>query len=151
LKNVFFNANLALIYSRYTIPADEIANSKNIDPEYDEKYRPFQGQAPFIINAILSYANPESGIEAALSYNVSGKKLHNISLFATPDIYEESFSLLNFKLAKRFAKYYQVSLTARNLLNNIQLKTHEFNGQQYIAESSIPGRSFGVSIAYQIR
>lgn len=151
MRNFYFNTNLALIHSSYDIPASEIESSRNIDPEYDQTTRPFQGQAPFIINAILSYNHPESGTEISLSYNLSGKKLYNISLFATPDVYEQPVSMLNLKASKRFAKQYQVSVYARNLLNADNQKTLSFHGKEYIAESSLIGRTFGVSLTYNVR
>lgn len=151
LKNFFFNTNLALIHSSYDIPEDEIENSKNIDPEYDQTTRPFQGQAPYIINAILSYINPTSGLELSLAYNVSGQKLYNISLFATPDVYEQPVSLLNFKLSKSFEENYQFSLTARNILNAKNIRSHNFHGEEYIAEYNATGRTFGFSLSYQIK
>ncbi len=150
-KNIFFNTNLALIHSSYDIPAEEVENSKNIDPEYDETTRPFQGQAPYVINAILSYINPESGLEVALSYNVSGPKLYNISLFATPDVYEQPVSLLNLKFGLRFAKHFRVSLIFRNILNAKNLKTNTFNNVVYNAESFALGRTVGLNVAYEIR
>lgn len=151
LKHFYINTNLAYIYSRYKIPADEVANSKNIDPEYNATHRPFQGQAPFIINTALSYINTELGFETALSFNVSGEKLHNISLFATPDVYEKPFSLLNLKISKRFASHYELSVTGKNLLNASYRKSHDFNGKEYIAESYSTGRTFGFSLTYQIK
>jgi TonB-dependent receptor len=150
-EKFYFNMNLALIHSEYDIPADEIANSKNIDPEYDQTTRPFQGQAPYIVNAILSYINPDNGLEVSLGYNVSGKRLYNISLFATPDVYEQPQSLLNFKASKKFAAHYQVSLTARNLLNARNRKTLEFHGETYDAESYSIGRTIGASFTYTIK
>jgi TonB-dependent receptor len=151
LQKFYFNMNLALIHSEYDIPADEIANSKNIDPEYDQTTRPFQGQAPYIVNAIISYINPDNGLEVSLAYNVSGERLYNISLFATPDVYEQPTSLLNFKASKRFGEHYQLSLTARNLLNESNRKTLEFNGEEYTAESYSVGRTFGASFTYTIK
>ena len=151
LKNFYFNTNLALIHSVYDIPANEIENSKNIDPEYNQTKRPFQGQAPFIVNAIVSYVNPESGLDFSLSYNVSGKKLYNISLFATPDVYEQPVSLLNFKASKRLADYYHVSFTVKNILNAGNEKTYDFHGKEYVAESYSLGRTFGFSLSYQFR
>ena len=151
LRNFYFNTNLALIHSSYKIPQAEIENSKNIDPEYTESTRPFQGQAPYIINAILSYINPEAGLEMSLSYNVSGQKLYNISLFATPDVYEQPVSLLNLKVSKRFAKNYQFSFIARNLFNASHIKTNEFHGKEYVAESNSVGRTIGCSLTYQIK
>lgn len=151
LNNFYFSTNLALIESEYDIPAEEIANSKNIDPTYDQTTRPFQGQAPFIANLILSYINAEKGWESSLAFNVTGERLYAIALFATPDIYEQPFPLLNFKLTKRFADHYQIGFTARNLLNPINKKTQTFNGQEYIAESYNIGTGLGLSFSYFIR
>lgn len=151
LQKFYFNTNLAYIHSEYKIPQDEIDNAKNIDPEYDQTTRPFQGQAPYIINAILSYINPENGWEIALAYNVSGQKLYNISLFATPDVYEQPISLLNFKVAKRLNQNFQVSVTAQNLLNARSQKTLTFNGQDYVAESYTLGRTFGLTLNYLVK
>lgn len=151
LEDFYINTNLAIIHSEYRIPQEEIDNSKNIDPEYDQNTRPFQGQAPYIVNAILGYINPESGWEVALSYNVSGPKLYNISLFATPDVYEQPVSMLNLKIARRFAENYQMSLTVKNILNSVPSRVLHFNGKNYIAESYPIGRTIGASLTYQIR
>lgn len=151
LKNFYLNSNFALIHSGYDIPANEIENSKNIDPEYEQTRRPFQGQAPFIVNSILSYIHPESGFEVALSYNLSGKKLYNISLFATPDVYEQPMSMLNFKASKKLGKYYHLSITAKNILNAINEKNYQFNDVDYVAESNTIGRTFGFALTYHLR
>ncbi len=151
LNNFYFSSNLALIESTYDIPANEIENSKNIDPDYDQTTRPFQGQAPFIINLILSYINPDKGWESSLAFNVTGERLYSIALFATPDLYEQPFPLLNFKLTKRFADHYQIGFTARNLLNPINKKTQTFRGEEYIAESYKIGTGLGLSLSYFIK
>ena len=151
LKNFYVNTNVAVIHSHYDIPEDEIGNSKNIDPEYDESRRPFQGQSPYILNATLSYMDPGAGLEVALAYNITGRKLHNISLFATPDVYEQPMSMLNFKASKKIGTLYQISLTARNILNAENKKIYEFNGKEYVAESHSIGRTFGFSLTYGIR
>ncbi|MBK6929317.1 MAG: TonB-dependent receptor [Saprospirales bacterium] len=150
-RNLYLGANFALIKSAYDIPADEVAASKQIDPSYDLTTRPFQGQAPFIVNTVLSYIDPEKGWESSLSFNVSGRRLYSISLAATPDVYEEEFPLLNFNLSKRFADHYQVTVSARNLLNPENRKTMDYKGQTYIAEAYQLGMNFGLSVAYFIR
>ena len=151
LDKFFLSTNFALIHSYYDIPEEEVESSKNIDPSYDQTTRPFQGQAPFVANVILSYLNPENGWEASLSYNVSGKKLYNISLFATPDIYEQSVPLLNFKVAKRFSDHYQLSFSARNILDPLSVRSQHFKGNEYVNESFRTGASVGLGIAYRIR
>jgi TonB-dependent receptor len=151
LSNFYFSTNVAIIGSTYDIPADEIQNSKNIDPEYDETTRPFQGQAPYIVNAGLAYINPDAGWEASLSFNVSGERLYNISLFATPDVYEQPFPLLNLRLAKQFADHFQLSFTAKNILDSINKKTLDFNGKEYIAEAYSVGTTLGIGLSYSIK
>jgi len=151
LRNFYLGANFAAIYSTYDIPTDEMEASQQIDPSYDLKRRPFQGQAPYIANVVLSYIDPVRGWESSLSYNVTGRRLYSISLAATPDVYEEPFPLLNFNLTKRFADHYQVTVSARNLLNPLNRKTMDFKDQNYVAESYKLGMNFGLSVAYFIR
>jgi outer membrane receptor for ferrienterochelin and colicin len=147
----FWSINFALIHSSYKIPEQEIVNSKNIDATYAETERPFQGQAPYVANMSLAYVNTQIGLESALDFNVSGQKLYNISLFATPDVYERPYPLLNYKIAKRFGNHYYLSLKVRNILDTMNRKAQIFKGQEYIAESFRLGTSFGLSLSYQIR
>jgi outer membrane receptor protein involved in Fe transport len=149
--NFFFSANFALIQSEYNIPAEEIAASRAIYPAYERTTRPFQGQAPYIVNLILSYIDNERGWESSLAFNVTGQRLYNISLFATPDVYEQPFPLLNFKVSKQFAGRYKVSFNARNLINPVNQRILEFNGRTYNAESITLGTGYGLSFAYLLK
>ncbi len=145
-----FNTNVALIRSRVDVPQDEIKNSQNVDSTFSLDYRPFQGQAPYILNLILAYVNTEIGNESALSFNVSGKKLYSISMFATPDIYEAPVPMLNFKTSQRIGKYWMLSFTARNILNSEIAKTQVFRGEEYIAESFLLGRTYSLGLAFRL-
>jgi TonB-dependent receptor len=151
LHNFYLNTNLTLIKSRVDIPIQEIENSKNVDSTYNLVNRPFQGQAPYIINAILTYANPKIGHESSLSFNVSGAKLYSISLFATPDVYEAPVPFLNFKTTQNIGKYWQISFTMRNLLNAMVRKTQVYKGQTYFAETFQIGRTFGLGVSFRIK
>ena len=53
-RSFYFSSNVALIYSSYDIPEEEVAASRAINPAYDRSSRPFQGQAPYIVNLVLS-------------------------------------------------------------------------------------------------
>lgn len=150
-ENLFIGTNFALIRSEYKIPEIELAASRQIDSTYSQTTRPFQSQAPYIANVVLSYINPERGWESSLSFNVSGRRLYNIALAATPDVYEEPFPLLNFQLTKRFADHYQFTFSARNILNPLNKKTQDFKGTEYIAESYKIGTTLGLGFAYFIR
>lgn len=151
LRNFYFNTNLTLIHSRVDIPEKEIENAKNVDSTYTVESRPFQGQAPYIVNAILTYANAKIGHESSLSFNVSGPKLYSISLFATPDVYEAPVPFLNFKTTQNLGKYWQISFIMRNLLNAKVSKTQVYKGQTYFAESYQIGRTFGLGVSFKIK
>lgn len=150
-ENLFLGTNFALIRSEYDIPSVELAASRQIDSTYSQTTRPFQSQAPYIANVVLSYVDQQKGWESSLSFNVSGRRLYNIALAATPDVYEEPFPLLNFQLMKRFANRYQVSISGRNLLNPLNRKTQDFKGTQFMSESFRIGTTFGLGFAYLIR
>jgi TonB-dependent receptor len=151
MHDFYFNTNLTVIQSSVDIPTKEIENSKNIDSTYSSESRPFQGQAPYIVNAILTYANPKIGHESSLSFNVSGPKLYSISLFATPDVYESPVPFLNFKTTQNIGKYWQLSFVMRNLLNAKVSKTQVYRGQTYYAESYQIGRTFGLGVSFRIK
>lgn len=151
MQNMYLGANFALIKSEYDIPQDELNSSRGVDSTYNQTTRPFQSQAPYIANIVLSYINPNEGWESSLSFNVSGRRLYNISLAATPDVYEEPFPLLNFNLTKRFANHYQFTFSARNILNPLNKKTQDFKGTKYVAESYNIGTTLGLGFAYFIR
>ncbi|MFM9947919.1 MAG: TonB-dependent receptor domain-containing protein [Saprospiraceae bacterium] len=151
LENFYFSTNFAIIQSTYPIPQDEIENSRNVDTTYTTTTRPFQGQAPFIANAILTYLDFEKGWESSIAFNVSGRKLYNIALRATPDVYEEPAPQLDFKISKRFGKNYSVAFTAKNILNPRFERTQEYKGVTYIADSFQAGTLLGFNVAYFIR
>lgn len=151
LRNFNFTTNIAFIHSGYKIPDTELKSSQTVDPEYNQETRPFQGQAPYIVNAILSYANQDLGLESTVSFNVSGRRLYNISLSAVPDVYEMPFPILTYTLSKKIGKHIQVGFAAKNLLNPLNQKVQVNKGVEYIAEQFRIGRTFGFSIAYIIK
>lgn len=149
LKDFNFGANFSYIYSRYNIPQKEVEASQIVDPEYNQTTRPFNGQPPYIINLILGYDSEKLGLEVTGYFNVSGRTLYSISLSGTPDIYEEPRPALSFKVVKNFAKHFNVSLQARNLLDPDYARTHEFRGQTFFAESFRIGRSFQLGFGFK--
>lgn len=151
MQSMALSTNVAFIKSEYKIPQDELNSSRGVDSTYDITTRPFQSQAPFIVNAALTYANMENGWESTLSFNISGSRLYNISLAATPDVYEQSVPLLNFNISKTFAEHFRVGFSAQNILNPDIRKTQDFKGTEYVAESATLGTRFGLSLAYIIR
>jgi len=78
-----------LIHSEVDINEAELAIIQEYNPEA-EGFRPFFGQSPFIVNSSLIYSEPEKNIDAALSFNVFGKRLVVVGQEGTPDVYEQA-------------------------------------------------------------
>ncbi len=150
-KCLFLNTNFTFIQSKVDVPETEIENSKKVDSTFQMSSRPFQGQSPYIVNVILSYVNSTIGNETALAFNVAGKKLYNISLFATPDIYEAPVPILNFKTSQNIGKFWQVNFGVRNILNSTIQKTQEFRGERFIAESFLIGRTVSLGVVFRVK
>jgi TonB-dependent receptor len=151
VKDFTVATNFTLINSKTDIRPTEVLNSKSIDSTYAATTRPFVGQSPYIVNAMLMYQNSKIGHESTLSFNVAGAKLYNVALFATPDIYEMPVPMLNFKASQNIGKYLVVSFVARNILNSEIRKTQTHRGTQYTTESFKIGRTIGLGLTFRIK
>lgn len=151
LKNFTFTFNAAYIWSKVDMEAQEIASAQVIDPEYNQRYRPFQGQAPYVFNVIMTYLNEKIDMDASVSFNISGKQLYSNGLYATPDVYQEAVPMLNFRIAKRFKQHYQIAFTAQNLVNPYITKVQDYKGTRNIVEQFKYGQTFGLSFSYFIK
>lgn len=143
--------NCTFIHSEVDMPEEELKTSRNFDSTYSQTVRPFVGQAPYIFNIILQYINKKIGNETSLSFNVSGKKLNQIALVATPDIYEKPVPMLNFKTIQRLDSRFSMNFTVQNMLNSSIVKTQDFKGKEYITEKYPLGVLFQAGIAYTIK
>ena len=126
LENFSFSTNVTFAESSIELSETEyesrVANART--GQTINRYRDMAGQAPFIINAGLSYSGGKKGFlkgfEAGLYYNVQGPTLEYVGIVDRPDIYSKSFHSLNFNTNKTFGKndQMQVGLKVDNILND---------------------------------
>ncbi len=150
LKRFTVSTNYTIIRSEQPLFPTEVANAKAIDPNYSLPKRTFQGQAPYIFNAGLSYQHDSLKFESTLSFNISGKKLYTIGQVGTPDIYENPVGMLNWKISKHLSKNLILSVFMRNLLNPSVSFTQSYKGKEYVAEQYKLGRTFDFTLAFKI-
>jgi hypothetical protein len=88
------------------------------------------GQAPYVVNSILTYSLEKVGLTVTASYNLQGPRLviSGISTGGRPDVFEMPRHLLDFKISETFAKNFTISLTARNLANSPVRRTFRYKG-----------------------
>lgn len=118
----YFNvsSNLTLVESIIDMTQQEFNARKNFEKEGQEidDTRQMAGQAPYIINAGLSYDNPNFGLDGGLFYNVQGETLTVVGGGLFPDVYTEPFHNLRLNLNKSFGSKASVNLSVTNILND---------------------------------
>ncbi len=103
-----------------------------------------------MVNLDVTYDNFETGTAAGLYYNIFGRRLPEVSLGGTPNVFEEPRSTLDFTLSRSPGAWYSLKLTARNLLDSEYRFAYPFEGSRYIAQKYRKGRSFSVSLACKL-
>jgi len=157
LKNVSIGSNVTFAKSQvkmsdveYQFRVLEARDGENV-----EKTRAFQGQAPYLINTFIGYANIDKGLDVNVSYNVQGKSLAIVGIGRIPDIYDNTFHDVTFKASKSFGgelKRHKVSFNVNNLLNQKRQRIYSsFRANDEIFSSFTEGRFFGVSYAYTFK
>jgi outer membrane receptor for ferrienterochelin and colicin len=153
------NANVSLIDARVTYdktPGGDYDGKQNglREGETLDDYRDMQGQAPYIVNAGVSYRGEDNGFEAGLFYNVQGPKLVTVGINYTPDVYSVPFHSLNFNLKRGFGenKKYQVGLSVDNILDDvIETETRSFGTDPSVFSRWSPRRTIGLSFSYKFQ
>ena len=154
VKGLEFRANVTLVksYTEYIRTRQEIVGSNVVTYYEDTVKRPMFGQAPYVINAILSYTSDTLGITATVSYNIQGPRLvigsNNKSV---PDIYELPRNQLDFKLTKKLGKKFSASFTIKDILNSPVIRAYKFDdGYNVIYDKYRWGTNYLLSITYKI-
>ncbi len=103
-------------------------NSQTTITEPAKETRSMYGQAPYIINGILSYTEEKWGLNISVSYNRNGRRIaftRNAAV-TIPNIYELPRDLININLSKNLGKHIQLSARIDNLLNESILRAYDF-------------------------
>lgn len=111
-KDLSFFSNVSLMTSQLQLKEGSLAK---VD-------RPLQGQSPYIINAGLSYENPENGWSASAVVNRVGRRLAYVGVEpkfgdTRQDIYEAPRTVLDLQVGK-MVKNMNFKLTIGDLLRN---------------------------------
>lgn len=115
------------------------------------RQRQMAGQAPYVINAGLTYGNFEKGINAGLFYNVKGETLTIVGTGLIPDVYTDPFHSLNFSFSKSIGEKQNTTIDFRvnNILNdNIDLFYKSFEAERQIFTRMTPGSAFSIGVSH---
>lgn len=153
LADLSFSGNFTYVISEIDMTDSEYNSRKTYQKtgETIEKTRVMAGQAPYVINAGLTYSNPESGFDAGMFYNVKGSTLSIVGGGLFPDIYMEPFHSLNFSLNKKLGADQRttVDFKVSNILNQkMQSFYKSYQAEDQIYSSFNYGVELGVGISY---
>jgi outer membrane receptor protein involved in Fe transport len=140
-----FKSNVTLVKSEAEfIRKDlQVIDGKKVFTPLDTLRRPMFGQAPYLINSILSYTADSLGLSATVSYNVQGPRLVIAgAIVGRPDVYEMPRStimrlprgreitvlgMIDFKVNKKINDHWSASLTIRDILNTAVRRSYQID------------------------
>jgi len=134
LERVTAFTNATLMHSRIDIGTD--LSSRTGDR------RPMVGQAPYVLNAGLTYTGPENRASATLLYNVVGRRIVSAAEAPLPDAYEQPRHVLDFSLRLPLRRSWDLKLDAENLLDS----PYEVRQGDVLREYYHQGRSLSLGV-----
>ncbi len=142
------STNFSYIYAFSRITSEELQSIHIWDPGASDT-RPMYNQAPYSVNASLSYQDDKKGWESSVNFNMTGKRLivYQIDL---PSIYLKPMPDLNFTVKKNMGKHFSVRFRAKNLLNNTYSEEMTLGGNTYYTTRYKMGRSYSLSLTYKL-
>lgn len=116
----------------------------------DTLTRPMYGQAPYLVNGIVSYSADSLGLVMTASYNVQGPRLVIAGVAkGRPDVYEQPRNMIDVKVSKKLGDHFQVSLTVRDILNTRVSRSYDLPDGDVYFDSFRYGTSFLLGISYK--
>lgn len=101
--------NVTLMQSDITVGSDA---SSNTNPN-----RPMMGQAPWVVNAGMTYTGQSNGASATLLYSAVGERIYSAGTIPFPDVYEQPRHLVDLSLRMPLGDRWTWRVDARNLLD----------------------------------
>lgn len=155
LSRFSFSGNVTLIESSIQMTEAEFRARKGAekDGETIENTREMAGQAPYILNAGITYSDAEKALSGGLFYNVKGRTLEVVGGQSVPDVFTEEFHSLNFTLNKGLGKEQKANINFKitNILNDRQESFFRaFRSNPEVFTGFSPGVTFSVGFSYSL-
>ena len=132
------------LFTNATLMKSEITPGNTTTISLTELHRPMVGQAPYVVNAGLTWLSPSAAWTTTLLYNVVGKRVVEAGATPLPDTYELERHVIDFSLQAPFFFGASVKFDAKNLLDApYRQRQGEVTTLRYKA-----GRSFGLGIRW---
>ncbi|MBL0341820.1 MAG: TonB-dependent receptor [Bacteroidetes bacterium] len=152
-KNLELQANFTLVKSETNFIQYQLLSRDGIK-EYipvDTLKHNMYGQAPYVVNTILTYGFDSLGLSISASYNLQGRKLVITSTTGTPDVYDMPRHLVDLKVSKRIGKYFSASFKIQNLLDEPVRRTYIYDdGGEIDYDRFSYGTTYTLGLTYKL-
>jgi len=149
-KHFDFSANVTFAYSRTRFEKlFPYASGGFISGGYVD--HPMFGQAPYVVNAMITYSLEKYGLLTSLIYNVQGPRIVIEGGAAYPDTYEMPRNLIDLMVLKSISKHFSVRLKVKNILNAPVLRSYKFDpGYILFYDKYTYGTDYILGLIYKI-
>jgi TonB-dependent receptor len=142
------------LFANYTYIKSEVDLSNVATAITDEeKYRPMQGQSPYILNAGIQYLNNELGLGVSLLYNKIGRRIFLVGSNGYGNIYEAPRDLFDIQFSQRFLKNGEVKFSVNDLFNQVSVFYQDQNNSKKFEadkDTQITGIKFGTNYSLSV-
>jgi TonB-dependent receptor len=135
LSNFVVNLNYSWI--RSTVEFGETSGA------VETKERPLQGQSPYVVNAGITYSEPDLGTSVSVLYNRFGDRITEVSTTLEPDVVERGRNVVDVVIGQTFAGIFDLRLSARDILREPQ----RFMQGDKIARSNTKGAGIALGLS----
>lgn len=133
------------ISANATIMTSEIDLGSDAQSALQNSKRAMVGQAPYVLNAALSYTSGTSGTSATVLYNVVGRRIFAAGVMPRPDSYEEPRGTLDASIRFPFPGSLSARIDAKNLLDT----PYRVTQGNITRERYTTGRVFSLGLSWQ--
>ncbi len=149
LKALSVDANFTYTQSQIDISSNELRTRRQSAREGKNvnETRPMTRQAPWVVNAGLSYKSPNGSLQVGSYYNVKGRTLYLVGVADRPDVYRAPFHNLKMNATYNFGEKdrFSLSLEVENLLDDNRKKYFDaFHAKNQIFSQISPSRTFSL-------
>ena len=153
-RNFEFRSNVTVVKSYSEFVRKKLViqdNNQSLYIPIDTVERTMFGQAPYIVNGILSYTSDTLGLTATVSYNVQGPRLVLTGIVkGRPDVYEMPRHTVDLKVSKTLSKHFSMSVTVRDLLNAPVLRAYRTSNGYLDFDRFRYGTNYQLGISYKL-
>jgi len=114
------------------------------------RYRPLQGQSPYIVNAGVYYNDVERGYSINAAYNIFGPRIYLVGDINFPTMWEMPRQSLDLQASKRIGEQFEVKFNIQNLLNAPFRILQDNNFDQEIKNSEALIQRYRVGTNYSL-